>query len=93
MSAQPPNSPLQQPITFHPALLLLAAYCGEEALHTSRQTEKIKENEEKEDTKRTTRESLALISKTFQGVKTDDFFYYLFIFWYIICHCKWRMTQ
>lgn len=76
MSAQPPNSPLQQPITFHPALLLLAAYCGEEALHTSRQMEKIKENKEKEDMERTTRESLALISKTFQGDKTDDFFFF-----------------
>lgn len=80
MSAQPPNSPLQQPITFHPALLPLAAYCGEEALHTSRQTEKIKENEEKEDTKRTTRESLALISKTFQGDKTDDDFLFIYLF-------------
>lgn len=78
VSAQPPNSPLQQPITFHPALLLLAAYCGEEALHTSRQAKKIKENEEKGDTVRTTRESLALISKTFQGDKTDDDFFSFF---------------
>lgn len=88
MSAQPPDSPLQQPITFHPALLLLAAYCGTEALHTSRQTEKIKENEEKGDTKRTTGESLALISKTFQGDGTDDdFFSDLFVV------IVWKMTQ
>lgn len=92
VSAQPPNSPLQQPITFHPALLLLAAYCGEEALHTSRQAKKIKENEEKGDTVRTTRESLALISKTFQGDKTDDDFFFFF-WWIICCYCKWRMTQ
>lgn len=83
MSAQPPNSPLQQPITFHPALLLLAAYCGNEALHTSRQTEKIKENEEKEETERTTRESLALISKIFQGDRTGDAFFFFFFLNYL----------
>lgn len=42
--------PLQHPITFHPALLQLAACCGEEAPRTSRQTEKTKEKEDKEDT-------------------------------------------
>lgn len=77
MSAQPPPPPpLQQPITFPSCSG--AAYCGEEALHTSRQTETIKEKAEKEDTERTTRESLALISKPFQGDKTDDHFIWFF---------------
>lgn len=67
----PSSPPLQHPITFHPALLQLAACCGAEAPRTFRQME---ETKEKDGGRRKIRESLAhaLIWEIFHSDKTDD---------------------
>lgn len=45
----PSSSPLQNPITFHAALLQFTKCCEKEAPRTYRQTEETKEKEDKED--------------------------------------------